>query len=71
MVTLHLWILDVLFRRESGKQVSVAGEWEKGKSEPVRQSGWPLRKLLRAPVIGEIPHEQDEECYDGQHEGPE
>ena len=51
--------------------MSVAGEGEKGKSEPVHQPGWPLRKLLRAPVIGEIPHEQDEECYDGQHKGPE
>ena len=71
MVKLHLLDLDVIFRRGSGKQVSVAGDWEKGKSEPKQQSRRPLRKLLRAPVAGEIPHEQDEECYDGQHEGPE
>jgi hypothetical protein len=65
--TLHLRKENAIFRRARGKQVSVAVAIKKGKSELRRHSRRALRKILRAFIALEIPHEQNKENHHGEH----
>jgi hypothetical protein len=47
--------------------VSVAGVNEKGKSELMKDSRWPLRQGLGILMAFEIPHQQNQEENDCQH----
>ena len=71
----HSWLewtdlLDVIFRRDYGKQVSVAGVKKKGKSGRVQKT-CRLRHGLRLLMALAVPEQKNQEHNDGEHEPPE